>query len=105
MLASGCFNMFNRKEDWLLVYKLNPKSNLEVYAVGFGATTKGHTEIKKTLGSGSDVIKIIDDDYYGYKTNIFKINDTLLKITFIDTSVFRGMSKSFEFNIHDRLKQ
>jgi len=104
-LLCSCFEMFNEKKDLILTCKLDAKSTFEVYSIGYGATTKGHTEVRKTFNSGSDIVKRIDGDYNGYKAEIFRVNDTLFRIKFTDTSVFKGMSKSFIFSINDRERQ
>jgi uncharacterized protein (UPF0264 family) len=97
--------MFDKKEDKLLTYRIDAETNIEVYSSGYGATSKDFTEIKKTTSSGSALIKRIDGSYSGYQVKIDHVNDTIFKITFIDTAIFKGMKKTFVFNINENLNK
>ena len=83
----------------MLVYKLNPKTDLEIYSTGYGATSKDFTEIWMEGTSQNHMVKRIEGSYVGYKTEIFRVNDTLFGITFTDTSGFKGGGRSFDFYI------
>jgi hypothetical protein len=105
LVLSGCFNMFDPKKDLIASYKLNSTTEIEISSKGYGATTKDFTEIWKVTSNANELIKRIDGSYSGYKARIIKVNDTLFKVTFTDTSVFKGMSKSFPFNLNERVKE
>jgi hypothetical protein len=99
-LITGCFQ---GKKHTILVYKLSSTTDIEVYSMGYGATTKDFTDIKKTESGKSIIVKRISDSYgEGFKAELSRINDTLFKLTFIDTSIFKGMKKSYEFSLKDK---
>jgi hypothetical protein len=87
----------------IIVYKVNPTIDIEVYSMGYGATTKDYTDIRKKGPGGSILVKRIDGSYAGAKTEISRINDTLFKITFTDTSIFKGTKRSYDFNLNDKV--
>lgn len=98
-LLTGCFE-FDEHRTLLLACPLNAKTTLEVYATGYGATSKDFTEIWMEGTSQNHMVKRIEGSYGGYKTEIFRTNDTLFSIAFTDTSGFKGMRKVFDFNIN-----
>jgi hypothetical protein len=98
LLLYGCFDIFGAKKNFILVYKLSPNVKIEISAIGYGATTKDFTELRKVTANKKYLIKRIEGSYLGYKANILKINDTTFKLTFTDTNVFKGMNKVFTFN-------
>ena len=101
---NSCFE-FKEKTRPILTYKLNPSTSIEVCSVGYGATTKDITEIRKLESSKSTVIKRIDGSYSEYFiARITRLNDTLFKITFTDTANFKGLNKSYLFNRTERAK-
>jgi hypothetical protein len=99
----SCFNMFNENKTVLLEYKVDSVTNLEIYIVGHGATTKDVTKIEKDKSSIITIVKQIDYSYAGFKTELSRINDTLFRVTFVDTSTFKGRSKIYDININDQV--
>jgi len=105
VFLSGCFNLFNEKKDLIATYKLNASTSIEISSKGYGATTKDFTEIRKVTPNKDELIKRIDGSYSNYKAKIVRVDDTLFKVIFTDTSVFKGMSRAFPFNVNERVKK
>jgi hypothetical protein len=95
--------MFNENKTVLLNYKVDSVTKLEIYTVGYGATTKDITKIEKDKSSIITIVKQIKFSYAGFKTELSRINDTLFRVTFVDTSTFKGRSKTYDFNINDHV--
>lgn len=102
-LLTGCFE-FDENKTLLLTYPLNAKTTLEIYSTGYGATSQDFTEIWMEGISQNHMVKRIEGSYAGYKAKIFRVNDTSFSIAFTDTSGFKATSKSFVFNINDRVR-
>ena len=102
LFLSSC--LFSEQKDLIFQYKLNEDTSFLVYSVGYGATTRDHTEIIQVRGSNKSYIKRVDYGYHDFKPEITRINDTLFKITFTDTGAFKGRSISYNFNVNDRIK-
>ncbi len=84
---------------------LNDKSVIELYYFGGGATAPDVVWVKKMVKNDQWYIGKIK--WYcpdGYETNIWQINDTLIKIRFIDTSTWKGTHTDFIINTNNRIE-
>ena len=101
VLFYSCFG-FDEQKKFIAKYKIDSSTNIEVYTIGYGATTKDFTEIHEIDLSKDELLKKIEGDYSDYKIKISQVKDDLFKITFTDTAIFKGMSRSYTFNINKR---
>jgi hypothetical protein len=60
ILLASCFGGVKHS---ILNYKLNQTTDIEVYSMGYGATTKDYTDIKKIGPDENVIIKRIDGSY------------------------------------------
>lgn len=105
--ATSCLTMFDSKEDLMGKFILKDGNLIEVINVGTGATSPDVIWINKTNKNGErfsiDSI-MIGGGGLGYNLAFQQINDTLLKITFIDTLVFIDQKKEWLVNLKNRIK-
>jgi hypothetical protein len=97
---NSCFVPTSVDRTPLVTYKVDSSRSLVVYNSGNGATARDITEIVRLERGRSFVLKRIDNSFTQYKPEIIRISDTLFRITFIDTSIYKGKSISYDFNIN-----
>lgn len=91
--------MFDTKTNLIFSYRLTDTSKVCVYTEESGATTKDFTDIIEIQPHKDTLLKRIDGSYSGYKIEINHLNHDSYRIVFTDDSVFKGMKKSFFFNL------
>ena len=105
LFFSSCFNMFKKEKRLISQYKIDEKNILEIYFVGLGATTKDVIEVReKNINGSNRLVSVISGFDDSYRIEFKPINDSLIKIIFRDTSIFKGMSKDFLINLRDSVK-
>ena len=97
---------FQKEEKLMREYKLNDGNILELRYIGYGATTENVIQVnKKTPRDNTSVmvekIKGFDNNY---QVEFNQINDTLVKVSLIDTSNFKGKRMDWEINLNKRAK-
>ena len=97
---ASCTPMFERGEELMDTYKLNDNTQIQVFNVGYGATTKNHVEIRRNGFLRDDLVKRIDDNPLGMKAKIIHLDGSKFKLTFTDTTLIIGNSRSYPFDIN-----
>lgn len=100
----GC----NEKKITMIHYQLKNGDGIELeYSIGsaLGATTPDVTWIKKIKKNGDGYLvgkikAVFDHD----RINIFQINDTIIKIRFTDTTMWKGQFRDYIVNINKRIE-
>ena len=98
---------FEKEEKLMAEYKLKDGNVIELRYVGYGATTPNIIQVnKKNPNEDTSVlIEKIEGFDYNYKVEFNQINDTLLKVTLIDTSSFKGNHMDWMINLNKKFKQ
>lgn len=92
-------NIFEKSEILMATYKLNNATKIQVFDMGHGSTSPEYIEIRKNGFFHTKVIKRIDENPVGTEVRISRVNDTLFKVIFIDTTIFKGHSRYINFII------
>ena len=94
-------NFFPKDEKLLMEYKLWNGNTIEVFYINLGATSKNIIQVRKNESKKDFVVAIIEGFDDTYSINLKQIHDTLLKISFTDTTYFKGSSSDFHINLND----
>ncbi|MEO6357044.1 MAG: hypothetical protein ABIU77_10210 [Ferruginibacter sp.] len=85
--------------------KMLEDTKIELTFIGIDATARGGIWVSKQSGKGKRII--IDEISKGYdnksKVQITKLNDTLIKLTLIDTTTNFPRIDSFQINLNRRI--
>jgi hypothetical protein len=94
----------DKKEKVMSQYKLRNGDIIELRSIGVGATAADVIWINKTNMKGD---KVIVSRLVGlsdiYEVSFEQLNDTLLKISFVDTVVFKGSRIDTTINLNKRI--
>ena len=98
----ACIDLFPKNEKLLKEYVLRNGEKIQLYYINLGATSSNIIQIRKKNRGQNSLISIIKGFNDTYPIEVNQINDTLLKITFIDTtSIWKGPNRDFEISLND----
>lgn len=101
----SCDNIFEKNQRLIGDFKLQNGNVIELYYIGYGATTPNVIWINEKKAAGSDtIINRIDGFDYKYTVSFNQLNDSLLKIVFTDTAYFKGRQTERIVNLNQRIK-
>ena len=101
---SSCWStLFEMKEQHLIGYKINDTTSIELYYVNLGATSSNLIHIRRKVPGQEKNIAIIKGFDDTYLIDIKQVDDSILNITFTDTSSYwKGKSRDFLVNINNK---
>jgi len=101
----SCGNIFEKNQRLMGDFKLQNGNLIELYYIGYGATTPNVIWINEKKEAGGDtIINKIDGFDYKYIISFNQLNDSLLKIVFTDTAYFKGRQTERVVNLNQRIK-
>ncbi len=99
---TSCF--FMRDERTLITKSLSNGERIEVYYVGYGATTSDVIWIAKINNNKRNIVGKIKDFDFTFKINLNQINDSIIRLRFTDTTNFTGIYNDFFINLNNRIE-
>jgi hypothetical protein len=106
VLLTRC-SSFEKEEKLMGEYKLNDGNILELRYIGYGASTENVIRVNKRnpKENTSVMVEQIKGFDNNYQVEFNQMNDTLVKVTLIDTSNFKGKRMDWEINLNKRANQ
>ena len=91
---------FDKEEKVMGEYKLKDGNIIELRYIGYGATTENIIQVNKKnpKENSSVMVERIKGFDNGYQVEFNQMNDTLVKVTLIDTSNFKGNRMDWTIN-------
>ena len=100
LMTYGCTDIFDKEEVLMGSLEIDSLNRIVLVYIGTGATTKNIIEVRKLQkNSPMLVLKKIEGFDYNYKVTLNKVNDTIVKLQFSDTTHFIGSSSEFLINV------
>ena len=107
LFFTQCSLSFEKEEKLMGKYKLKDGSIIELRYIGYGATTENVIQVNKKnpKGNSSVMVERLKGFDYKYEVEFNQISDTLLKVTLIDTAVFKGNRTDLMIDLNKRVNQ
>jgi len=101
---SGCLDL-GKSEDILIGKQLiKDGSVIELYAGGGGATAPDVVWVKRNPSNKGEYIGKIKWGLFEAESKIWQISDSIIKIRFTDTSIFKGKFRDYTINIYNKVR-
>jgi hypothetical protein len=103
MLLPGCV-MFDCVEKHLASHQLRDGRTIQLYIVGCGATTSDIIWVNQRRPGSRDTIINEIEPFDNHVIQFHQLSDSILKLVFIDTILFKGDTAERIINLNERLE-